>query len=129
MLECGLQRPACRTNLLARCLNRKAPLHEIFTDAAHTGYSKWSGIAALGSKLFAAPSEAPVLLVVETLAGSVRGNSTNKVHTGDSKWSGISALGSKLFAAPYSSPVLLVVATMAGPVRGNSTNEVHTGNA
>ena len=61
------------------------------------------------AKLGAAPSYAPVLLVVDTLAGLVRSNSTDAVHKGDDKWSGIAALGTKLFAAPLQAPVLLVV--------------------
>ena len=58
-------------------------MHGDSTHAVHTGdVGKWRGIAALGTKLFAAPSSAPVLLVVETFGGALlpHGNSTVAVH-------------------------------------------------
>ena len=126
----GWQSPrASSKNLRSRRLARNAPLHGIDSGTADKGRFKWSGIAALGTKLFAAPFRAPVLLVVETLAGVVvRGNSTDAVHKGVLKWRGIAALGTKLFAAPDRAPVLLVVETLAGVVvRSNSTDAVHKG--
>ena len=49
-------------------------------------------------------SDFPVLLVAETLAGVLRGNSTDAGRKGDIKRSGFAALGSKLFAAPLLGP-------------------------
>ena len=59
------------------------------------GRPKWRGIAAVGSKLFCAPHDASVVLVMDA--------ETEAVHTiacgveGDFKWCGIVAVGTKLF--------------------------------
>ena len=107
------------------------------TDAVHKGGKsqyKWSGIAALGTELFAAPYQAPVLLVVETLAGmALRRYIANEVYAKEGKWSvegkwsGISALGNKLFAPPSHAPVLLVFDTLAGLVLRGSNRFVVPG--
>ena len=61
------------------------------------------------SKLLAAPSFATVLLVVDTLAKVVRGNSIDAVHNGDEKWCGIAAHGDRLFCAPGNPSGVLVI--------------------
>ena len=108
----GLQPLPARGSIPSwRRLARDPPLHGLDAGAVDKGDAKWSGIAALGTKLFAAPSFAPVLLVVDTLAGLVLGNSTDAVDKGDEKWRGIAALGTKLFAAPYHAPVLVCLSS------------------
>ena len=84
--------------------------------AVHKGGGRGSGVAAGGSMLVGAPYIAPGVLVVDTLGGVVRGNSTDAVDkererrgSSERKWRGIAALGSKLFAAPHVALVLLVV--------------------
>ena len=67
-----------------------------------------------------------MLLVVVTLEGAVRGNSTGALCMSDrlgtymsdgyekpssGAWDGIAALGTKLFAAPSTAPALLLVGT------------------
>ncbi|CAE8618219.1 unnamed protein product [Polarella glacialis] len=73
---------------------------------------KWSGIAALGNKLYAAPHSSNHLLIYDIGTGKVSGVSTTAVETGRYlKWSGIVALGDKVYAAPYGADHLLIYAS------------------
>ena len=75
-------------------------------DCGEQGVGKWSGIAAVGNKLFCAPCNSNLILVIDA--------QTEAVHTidcgeqGDYKWSGIAAMGNKLFCAPCNSNQVLL---------------------
>ena len=57
------------------------------------------GITAVGTKVYAAPSNVPSMLVLNTDTDAVYDVSTEGVHSGSSKWSGITAVGHKVYAA------------------------------
>ena len=76
-------------------------------DCGEQGNFKWRGIAVVGNKLFCAPYNSNVILVIDA--------QTEAVHTidcgvaGDWKWNGIVAVGNKLFCAPCNSNLILVI--------------------
>ncbi|CAE8629201.1 unnamed protein product [Polarella glacialis] len=97
----------------------------VSTTAVATGNSKWSGIAVLGGKVYAAPYFADQLLIYDTGTGQMSGVSTTAA--GNSKWLGIAVLGDKLYAAPYGADKLLIYDAGTGQVSGVSTTAVATG--
>lgn len=78
-------------------------MQRITTQAVHKGSAKWTGMVAMGVRLSAAPHHAPFVLMVETLAGVVHGNSADTICKGNPKWDGITAW------APSSLPLLLML--------------------
>ena len=64
----------------------------------------------MGDTLYAAPANAPSLLVLNTATGAVYGVSTEDFHTGGNKWAGITAVGARVYAAPADAPSALVAA-------------------
>ena len=54
---------------------------------------KWSGLVAVGTRLFAAPYRAPRMLVVETHpAVEASSISTEGIYSGEYRWDGITAV-------------------------------------
>ena len=70
----------------------------------------------VGDKVYAAPYNAPCLLVLDTVTEEAYGVSTEHVHSGAKSWVGITAVGAKVFAAPYNAPSMLVLDTATGAV-------------
>ena len=58
--------------------------------------------------LYAAPSNAPSMLVLDTATGAVYGVSTEDFHTGANKWAGITSVGARVYAAPADATSVLV---------------------
>ena len=82
-----------------------ADLTSVSTEGVHSGTWKWSGITAVGEKVYAAPCNAPSVLVLTTATDAVYNVSTEGVHSGDRyKWDGITAVGDKVYAAPCYAP-------------------------
>jgi len=73
----------------------------------------WQGIAALGTKLYCAPSNASSVLVIDSVT-----NTTSSIPCGVAgkyKWMGVAAVGTKLYCpACYASSVLVIEPAMAG---------------
>ena len=71
------------------------------------GFSKWFGIAAVGSRVYCAPSNASSVLVIDAESESVRTLPCGLAGAG--KWSGIVAVGHKLFCSPCNASYVLVI--------------------
>ena len=89
----------------------------------------WSGITAVGTKVYASPHEAPKLLVVDTGTDTAYGIETEGVYSGKVKWSGITAVGTKVYAAPDEAPKLLVADTVTDTAYGIDTEGVQSSKA
>ena len=106
----------------------EADLSGISTEHVASRQWKWCGIAAVGTKLYAAPYSAPKLLVFDTKTETAYGVSTASAHSGGGgKWEGIVARGTKLYAAPSNAPKLLVFDTETESVSAVSTEAVYAG--
>ncbi|KAH8093368.1 hypothetical protein JL720_4498 [Aureococcus anophagefferens] len=76
-----------------------------------TGYSgagKWSGCAAACGKVFCAPHNAGVVLVIDAHDGDAV-SSIDCGYAGNQKWSGICASRGKLYCAPFNAASVLCV--------------------
>ena len=89
----------------------------------------WAGACAVGANVYAAPSYAPKLLVIDTADQTAYGIDTEGVHSGKWKWYGITAVGTKVYAAPLCAPTLLVVDTATDTAHGIDTEGVVSGEA
>ena len=81
-----------------------------------SGNYKWNGIAAYTGKLFCAPLNSSLVLVIDSDTEKIRTIPTN--IDGCYKWSGIVLCGTKLFCVPFNSSSVLVI--------DGDTEEIHT---
>ena len=76
----------------------------------------WSGIAAVGTTLYCAPSEASAVLKIDTKMDKTELIDCHLgILDGSSKWSGIAAVGTKLYCAPLNASSILVIDTATEP--------------
>ena len=71
------------------------------------GEYKWSGAAAVGTKIFCAPFKASSVLVIDAATEAVRTIPCGV--DGEYKWDGIAAVGTTLFCAPFNASSVLAI--------------------
>ena len=87
----------------------------IATGAAYQprepGGEKWYGIVGSpdGKTLYAAPYNAPSVLVIDAARKTASGIDSTAVHIGDGKWSGVAIGSGRLFAVPWNAPSVLMM--------------------
>ena len=94
-----------------------------------SGGQKTALRAFRGTKLYACPTDATMLLVMETTDDSLSPISTQGVHSGTGKWSGITTVGTKVYTSPNHAPNMLEMDTTNNVPSGISTESIHSGDA
>lgn len=61
---------------------------------------RWQGIAAVGTRVFCAPSDSNYVLILDTESEELSRIRVWSISAGEAKWRGMVALGTKLYGAP-----------------------------
>jgi hypothetical protein len=116
---------------LGPAIQSSTGLPSVSTEAVYSGPNKWRGMAAVGTKLYAVPDRANLLVLDLDSEDTdhVYGIDTDSVGTGNGKWHGIVAVGTKAYAPPSHADVqhMLVVDATTDTVYGVDTETIYSG--